>query len=347
MHITEHNDKKENILKATLITDIAGPALSAEEKIWLTNPLLGGIILFTRHFESKKQLQNLVADIKSINPNLLLTVDHEGGRVQRFRNGFSRVCAMGELGELYKKDRALALNAAEAAAVVLAYELLEVGIDLTYAPVLDINYLRNTVIGDRGFAENKSDLIALATSFISGLKKMEFAVVAKHFPGHGWVDLDSHIACPVDDREFSVIKNEDMEPFVQLLDQIDWMMPAHVVYEKVDSEPAGFSKKWLKDILKEDLSFKGHIVSDDLSMLGAAVKGGYRERSLAALEAGCDILLACNSSEASSEILYCMEQLNVEPMSIKSYQPKYTNLTENASLYQSSKIILMDLGLIK
>jgi beta-N-acetylhexosaminidase len=334
-------------LKATLITDIAGPTLSADEKTWLTSPLLGGIILFTRHFESKKQLQDLVTDIKAINPNLLLTVDHEGGRVQRFRDGFSQVCAMGKLGELYNQNPALALKAAEAAAVVLAYELLEVGIDLTYAPVLDINYLRNTVIGDRGFAQNKDDIIALASQFIMGLKKMEFAVVAKHFPGHGWVDLDSHIACPVDERELSDIQNEDMQPFIKLLDQIDWMMPAHVVYEKVDSEPAGFSKKWLKDILKDELSFKGHIVSDDLSMQGAAVKGGYKERSLAALEAGCDILLACNSSEASSEILSSMEELDIEPMSIKSYQPRRSLLTERASLYESSKHILTDLELIK
>lgn len=334
-------------MKATLITDIAGPVISENEKRWLGNPLLGGIILFTRHFESKGQLKNLVAEIKAINPNLIITVDHEGGRVQRFREGFSQVCAMGKLGELYPTEPKSALKAAHAAAVVLAYELLEVGIDLTYAPVLDINYLRNTVIGDRGFAQSERDIIPLANSFMQGLKAMEFAVVAKHFPGHGWVDLDSHVACPVDERSFEEIQETDMQPFIQLLDQIDWMMPAHVVYEKVDSDPAGFSKHWLKQVLNKELSFKGHIVSDDLSMQGAAVKGDYKARSLAALQAGCDILLACNSSEASVEILDAMKTLEVEPISLKGFQPSAELLSEQAELYAASKQQLSELGLVK
>ena len=334
-------------MKATLITDISGPAISDNERLWLGNPLLGGIILFTRHFESKEQLKALVAEIKTINPNLIITVDHEGGRVQRFREGFSQVCAMGKLGELYQSDSESALKAAHAAAIVLAYELLEVGVDLTYAPVLDINYLRNTVIGDRGFGRNERDIIPLANSFMQGLKRMEFAVVAKHFPGHGWVDLDSHIACPVDERSFEEIQQTDMQPFIQLLDQIDWMMPAHVVYEKVDADPAGFSKHWLKQVLNTDLSFEGHIVSDDLSMQGAAVKGGYKDRSLAALEAGCDILLACNSSEASIEILAAMEALEVEPISLKGFKPSCELLNQRAELYTASKKMLAELGLIK
>jgi beta-N-acetylhexosaminidase len=334
-------------VKATLITDIAGPSITVEEKQWLKNPLLGGIILFTRHFESKQQLKSLVAELKSINSNLIITVDHEGGRVQRFREEFSSVCAMGKLGELYQDDPEGALKAAEAAAIVLSYELLEVGIDLTYAPVLDINYLRNTVIGDRAFAQNDQDIIKLASAFISGLNKMQFAIVAKHFPGHGWVNLDSHVACPVDERSYDEIKNADMKPFLELVHEIDWMMPAHVVYTQVDSEPAGFSKKWLQDILKNQMDFKGHIVSDDLSMQGAAVKGDYTGRSLAALDAGCDILLACNSSEASTQILAAMEGLGVEPISLGQYRPDKKLVSENARLYQDSNKILQNMGLIK
>ena len=151
---------------------------------------------------------------------------------------------------------------------------------------------------------------------------MDFAVVAKHFPGHGWVNLDSHVACPVDERSMEELDAQDMQTFKTLLPNIDWMMPAHVVYEKVDSEPAGFSKIWLQDILRGQMQFKGRIVSDDLSMQGAAVKGGYKERAQAALEAGCDVLLACNSSEASTEILAAMKALNVEPISLKDYQPE-------------------------
>jgi beta-N-acetylhexosaminidase len=333
-------------VKATLITDIAGSKVSEVEKQWLTNPLLGGIILFTRHFESKLQLKDLVSELKYINPNLIITVDHEGGRVQRFRQGFTNVCAMGKLGELYKSEPEAALLAAEASAIVLAYELLEVGIDLTYAPVLDINYLRNTVIGDRAFAQNGEHIFRLANKFISGLKKMQFAVVAKHFPGHGWVSLDSHVACPVDERSFEEIKNTDMQPFLKLANKIDWMMPAHVVYEQVDSEPAGFSSKWLQQVLKDDMQFTGHIVSDDLNMQGAAVKGDYKARSLAALNAGCDILLACNSSDSSIEILASMEALNVEPLRLDEYRPDVNLLNENCVLYKNAKHTLTNMELI-
>lgn len=334
-------------MKATLITDIAGPEITPKEREWLTHPCLGGIILFTRHFESKAQIKQLISEIKEINSGLIITVDHEGGRVQRFRDEFTCVQAMGKLGELYAVEPKQALHAAKSAAIVLAYELLEVGVDLTYAPVLDINYLRNTVIADRAFSHSAKDVIPLAEAFISGLKFMDFAVVAKHFPGHGWVNLDSHVACPVDERTFDEIDTQDMVPFKSLISQIDWMMPAHVVYNKVDSEPAGFSKIWLQDILRDTLSFQGHIVSDDLSMQGAAVKGGYKERSLAALQAGCDILLACNSSEASVEILKVLTDEKITPLPLDSYGSKQDLGKDVQSAYEAAKQNLSDLGLIK
>jgi len=332
---------------ATFITDIQGPQLTAQEKQMLTSKYLGGIILFTRHFESVEQLKSLTQEISQINKNLLITVDHEGGRVQRFRQGFTRVPAMGKLGELYQASPAEAKKAARSCAIVLASELLEVGIHLTYAPVLDIDYARNQVIGDRGFSIEPNVISELAEAFMVGLKEMNFAVVGKHFPGHGWVNLDSHVACPVDERALKEIQNADMQPFQKLLPSIDWMMPAHVVYSQVDEEPAGFSKIWLQDILRQSLNYKGRIVSDDLSMAGAAVKGNYWQRAQAALEAGCDILLACNSSEASLEILAGMAAADVTPLSLAQYKStvEHSGLLNNAR-YQQAKKTLTDLELI-
>lgn len=329
-------------MQVTLITDIQGPSLLETEKAWLNHPFLGGIILFTRHFQSREQLIRLIDDIKSINPDLLITVDHEGGRVQRFREGFTQVPAMGKIGQVYQNDQNKAKQLATASAIVLAYELQEVGVDLTYAPVLDINYERNTVIGDRGFGGQKDVVTILADAFMSGLKEMDFAVVAKHFPGHGWVNLDSHVACPVDERSFDEIDKQDLQPFKQLLPKIDWMMPAHVVYEKVDSEPAGFSQYWLKKVLRGQLGFNGRIVSDDLSMAGAAVKGNYKGRAQAALNAGCDILLACNHAEASVEILEALSEMNVEPYSLKPYKPS-TDLSDNTRAYMNALALLAEM----
>jgi beta-N-acetylhexosaminidase len=329
-------------VRVTLITDIQGPSLLEDEKKWLSHPFLGGIILFSRHFHSRDQLTQLIEEIKAINPDLLITVDHEGGRVQRFREGFTQVPAMGKIGALHESDPDKAKQLAKAAAIVLAFELQEVGVDLTYAPVLDINYERNTVIGDRAFSGQKEVITELASRFMLGLKEMNFAVVAKHFPGHGWVNLDSHVACPVDERSFEEIDQQDLEPFKQLLPQIDWMMPAHVVYEKVDSEPAGFSKFWLQNILRGQLGFDGRIVSDDLSMEGAAVKGDYKGRAQAALDAGCDILLACNNVDAPVEILNALSEMDVEPYSLKSYKPS-TDLNENKHVYMNALALLAEL----
>ena len=330
-------------MQVTLITDIQGCVLSDEEKQWLNHEFLGGLILFSRHFKSRDQIVELIKEIKSINPNLLITVDHEGGRVQRFREGFTQVPAMGKIGALYDQSPQKAIQLAKAAGVVLAYELQEVGVDLTYAPVLDVNYERNTVIGDRSFCHDKDVINVLADSFMLGLKEVGFAVVAKHFPGHGWVNLDSHVACPIDERTFNEIQEQDLQPFIQLLPQIDWMMPAHVVYEKVDSEPAGFSKVWLQDILRQKMGFTGRIVSDDLSMAGAAIKGDYQHRAMAAINAGCDVLLACNHSEASLEILKGLKQIDVEPLSLKGYKPR-VSLNDNKEAYMSALALLTELS---
>ena len=334
-------------MKAAFITDVQGPVLTEQEKVMLTSPYLSGIILFSRHFENVPQLKALIAQISAINSQLLITVDHEGGRVQRFREGFTRVPAMGKLGQLYQQDKEAAKQAAFASAIVLASELLDVGVHLTYAPVLDANYERNQVIGDRAFSGDVDVITQLAEQFMLGLKEMNFAVIGKHFPGHGWVSLDSHVACPIDERGMHEIAQQDMQPFKTLLPLIDWMMPAHVVYESIDHEPAGFSRVWLQDVLKDQLGFTGRIVSDDLSMAGAAVKGSYWQRAESAMKAGCDVLLACNSAQASQEILMAMEQASIEPLSLTCYQPKKTcSDVLQAKPYLQAKAVLNELELI-
>lgn len=294
-----------------------------EERQWLTSPFLGGIILFTRNFQSKEQISQLIADVLSINPKLLITIDHEGGRVQRFREGFTQVPAMGKIGELAENDLDNAVRCAEAAGVVLGYELQQIGVHLTYAPVLDLNYGHNQVIGERSFGNDIRRVIPLASALMDGLKSLGMAVVAKHFPGHGWVKGDSHLVSPTDEREFAEIESRDMQPFIQLLDKTDWMMPAHIVFEKIAQQPAGFSPFWLQEVLRKTMAFEGPIVSDDLSMEGAAVQGSYGDRAQAAVSAGCNILLACNSASATTELLAWLAARNGPALDLSVYQPNF------------------------
>lgn len=330
---------------ATLITDLQGTTVTSEERQWLTSPKLGGLILFSRNFESKQQLKALVEDVNRINPKLLITVDHEGGRVQRFRDGFTEVPAMGRIGGLATDDLQLAKRCAQAAGFVLAYELLEVGIHLTYAPVLDVNYGHNQVIGERGFADKPELVTELAGSLIDGLNQLDFAAVAKHFPGHGWVNGDSHLVSPVDERSFEEIEQKDMQPFVSLKNKIDWVMPAHIVYKNVHEDPAGYSKFWLQEILRKQLAFTGPIVSDDLSMEGAAVRGSYGERAKAALSAGCSILLACNSASASEELLSWLNDQAVPELDLSQYQPT-VKYSDHKTEYEQALATLKSSGLI-
>ncbi|EAT13235.1 beta-N-acetylhexosaminidase [Bermanella marisrubri] len=329
-------------MKACLITDIETHSLSEDERTWLSHSYLAGIILFTRHFESKTQLKTLISEIKAINPKLLITVDHEGGRVQRFRDGFTRVPAMGRLGKLYQEDSARANQLAFDSAVVLCCELLDIGIDLTYAPVLDIDYQRNQVVGDRGFAHTKEAIVDLASHFIDGVKSIGFPSVAKHFPGHGWVTQDSHVSCPVDERSFEEIKSNDLWVFDHLMPKIDWIMPAHVVYERVDEQPAGFSKHWVTNILRNDMGFQGPVVSDDLSMEGAAQTGGYASRAKAALDAGCNVMLACNSSVAPKEILEFLSHSEYERLDLSEYQSKPQKMILDMPVYQQALARIME-----
>lgn len=275
--------------------DLAGLTVSELETEQLCHPKVGGIILFTRNFENKKQLIELVKQVRHIRPELLIAVDHEGGRVQRFRDGFSLIPAMGDILPAANMDLTLAKQWAKECGFLMAIELLECDIDLSFAPVLDVNGI-SEVIGKRSFSPNPDEVSALAQQFIFGMNDAGMAAVGKHFPGHGSVAADSHIAMPVDARTKEEVKAFDMVPFRQLIGQkqLQGVMPAHVVYSAIDPNPAGFSSYWLQTVLRQQLAFDGVIFSDDLGMKGASFAGDYLGRAKAALDAGCDMILVCN-----------------------------------------------------
>ncbi|MFZ9373950.1 MAG: beta-N-acetylhexosaminidase [Burkholderiaceae bacterium] len=292
---------------APLILDVAGLELSAADRRRLKNPLTGGVILFARNWHDRRQLTQLCADIKAVRDDLLICVDHEGGRVQRFRtDGFHHLPPMRAFGELWMRDggkgpSALqAMNAATAAGYVLGAELRACGVDLSFTPVLDLDHGESGVIGDRAFARDARVVTALAKSLMQGLLQAGMAHCGKHFPGHGYVRADSHHEIPIDNRSLKTILADDAAPYGWLSASLASVMPAHVIYPKVDARPAGFSSRWLNDILRGQLGFGGAIFSDDLSMAGARLIDGrevsYTEAAVAALSAGCDMVLLCNQS---------------------------------------------------
>ena len=289
--------------------DAVGTELSADDIRRLQHPLVGGVILFARNFKDCVQLHALTASIHALrSPPLLIAVDHEGGRVQRFREGFTKIPPMREFGKIWDKNPKKARELATEAGWILAAELRAHGIDFSFTPVLDMDYGDSLVIGDRAFHRDPQAINALAFSLMQGLKKGGMAAVGKHFPGHGFVVADSHVSIPIDERTFDQIAQNDMQPFRQMIDEgLPAIMPAHVIYPKVDDKPAGFSPKWLQKVLRERLGFNGVIFSDDLSMEGATVGGDVTTRSLAALNAGCDMVLLCNRPDLADELLSKLE----------------------------------------
>ena len=282
---------------APVVLDIAGTTLNADDRRRLQHPLTGGLILFARNWESRAQLTALTAEIKAVRPDVLVCVDHEGGRVQRFRSdGFTHLPPMRTLGELWMRDALAATDAATACGHVLGAELRACGVDLSFTPVLDLDHGGSSVIGDRAFHRDARVATMLAKSLMHGLLLAGMANCGKHFPGHGFVQADSHHAVPVDKRSLKAILADDAKPYDWLSTSLASVMPAHVVYPKVDALPAGFSARWLKQILRGDLGFQGAIFSDDLSMEGAKVAGSAVDGALAALNAGCDMVLLCNQS---------------------------------------------------
>lgn len=288
-----------------VMLDVAGTQLTAEDEARLRHPMVGGVILFTRNYQSPGQLAELTTAIHALrNPPLLIAVDHEGGRVQRFREGFSKIPAMRELGKIWDKYPQRARHLALQVGYVLAAELRACGVDFSFTPVLDVDYGQSSVIGDRAFHSDPQAIAELAHSLLLGLKQGGMPTVGKHFPGHGFVTADSHLDIPVDGRKFVDIEMCDLIPFRQMVDYgLTAVMPAHVIYPRVDSRPAGFSPVWLKNILRGQLGFEGCIFSDDLSMEGATVAGGIVQRAEAALDAGCDMVLVCNKPESANDLL--------------------------------------------
>lgn len=285
-----------------LMIDIAGTELTQEDRSVLSREQVGGLILFARNVDTPAQVRQLCDEIHQLQPDILIGVDQEGGRVARLRQGFTPLPAMGRLGQLFDTDPCKALALAYDCGYLMATEVLAVGIDLSFAPVLDINGI-SKVIGDRSFHLKTEAIVALSTQFMRGMKAVGMATTGKHFPGHGSIAPDSHVADVVDERSLEEIKQVDLQPFIQCQPWLDALMPAHVIFNQVDDKPAGFSKVWLQDIARDQLNFNGVLFSDDLSMQAAHVAGDVSARVTAALEAGCDMALVCNDRAAALQAI--------------------------------------------
>jgi beta-N-acetylhexosaminidase len=295
-------------LQGSLMVDVAGTWLTAEDRQFLRHPEVGGLIIFARNIEHPRQVRELSAAIRAVRPDLLLAVDQEGGRVQRLRQGFVRLPAMRAIA-----DNPDAEQLAEHCGWLMATEVLAVGLDLSFAPVLDLDYQRSAVVGSRAFEGNPERAALLAGAFIRGMNAAGMAATGKHFPGHGWAEADSHVAIPVDERSLADIRANDLVPFARLSNQLAAVMPAHVIYSQVDASPAGFSRRWLQDILRGELGFDGVIFSDDLSMAGAHVVGDSANRIEAAFSAGCDMGLVCNDRASAELALSAAQRLKITP----------------------------------
>ena len=289
-----------------VMVDVAGTVLTEHEKSRLRHPLVGGVILFARNFENREQLAALCRAIHAEREEpLLIAVDHEGGRVQRFRtDGFTPIPAMSLFGEIWMEDSLAAMRLATETGYVLGAELRACGVDLSFAPVLDLNYGVSQVIGNRAFHRDPRVVAMLARALIQGLMLADMAACGKHFPGHGCVEADSHHEIPVDTRSFEEIMQEDAAPYGWLGDMVlPSVMPAHVIYSSVDPHPAGFSRHWIQTVLREQLAYDGVVFSDDLTMEGATVAGDILARAQAALGAGCDMVLVCNRPDLADDLL--------------------------------------------
>jgi beta-N-acetylhexosaminidase len=282
-----------------VIAAVAGTALTPADRERLLHPLVGGLTLFSRNFADAAQVTRLCGEIHALrDPALLICVDHEGGRVQRFRDGYTRLPPMRRIGQLWDDHPVRGREAARAAGLVMALELKQCGVDLSFAPVLDLDYGASTIIGDRAFHADPRAVGELAGALLDGLTAGGMAGVGKHFPGHGFIAADSHLELPVDARPLAEIEARDLQPFRMLAQRLAGVMPAHVLYPQADERPAGYSRFWLQQVLRERCGFDGAIFSDDLGMLGAAGEGSLGTRAVAAFTAGCDLVLACTPEDA-------------------------------------------------
>ncbi|MDD2865201.1 MAG: beta-N-acetylhexosaminidase [Methylococcales bacterium] len=287
-----------------VMLDIAGTTLAESEREIINHPNTGAVILFARNYENPQQVTQLIDDIRAArNGEILIAVDQEGGRVQRFQTGFTRLPP----AALYENEPEIA----EIAGWLMAAELLAVGVDFSFAPVLDVDCGVSTIIGNRAFSQNAAKVTQLASEFQRGMARAGMAATGKHFPGHGAVALDSHLTLPIDERDLAAIRDSDLQPFRTLIQQgLEGIMPAHVLYSQIDAQPAGFSPFWIQTVLREELGFDGVVFSDDLSMEGAASVGNFSERAKIALQAGCDMVLVCNNQAAAVQVLDALPHKN-------------------------------------
>lgn len=291
-----------------VILDILGLELSSEEKEILQHPQVAGLIFFSRNYESTKQLKDLILQIRdSSKKRLLLTVDQEGGRVQRFLSGFTPLPALGKIGQLYEKNPSQAIQLAKLHGWLMASELLAIGINLSFTPLLDLDKANNQVIRTRAFHGDPTIVVTLGRSIIEGIKQAGLCTVGKHFPGHGSVTSDTHTELTVDIRDYKTIENDDLIPFTELSANLDAIMTSHIIYNKIDTLPCGFSSYWLQTILRKKLNFSGAIFTDDLSMEAVKAVGNITERVQLALEAGCDAVLICNNRKDAITALEYLE----------------------------------------
>ena len=294
-----------------LMIDIEGISLSEDDIYLLKNPNIGGIILFERNFESRDQILSLCSDIKSINKEILIAVDHEGGRVQRFKEDFTHIPSMQSLGDFVKKNPSQGLKLSEEIGWLLASELISSGIDISFAPVLDLDRDKSSIIGNRSFGDDPQLVIDTSEALIKGMNDAGMAATGKHFPGHGGVVEDSHLEAPQDLRELEELFKHDLKPYIILQDSLKGIMSAHLTFPKIDPDIVSFSFFWLTVVLRQQLGFNGVIFSDDLSMKGADVAGSYSGKARMALEAGCDMILVCNNRKGSKEVIKYLEENKV------------------------------------
>ena len=303
--------RKVKLPPGPVVVDVLGPVLTDEDRERIRHPAAGAVILFARNYENPEQLAALTADVeRQREPALPVCVDHEGGRVQRFKEGFTAIPPMRTLGKQWDRDRQKARELATSIGYIIASELGAHGVDFSFAPVLDLDYGGSSVIGDRALHFDPTAVGALGACLVKGLAQGGVGAVAKHFPGHGYAEADSHVAVPRDERSFREIARKDIVPYKAVIEAgLAGVMPAHVIYPQVDSQPAGYSPHWLQEVLRKQLGFQGIVFSDDLSMEGAAVAGGPPERARAAMQAGCDMVLLCNNPVGLDALLQSLGEV--------------------------------------
>lgn len=325
-----------NIETGVVMLDIKGLTVDVGERELLTHPQVGGVILFSRNYASPQQLEDLVASIKQCNDHILVAVDQEGGRVQRFKDQFLSLPPLRAIGIKYEQDRQQGIEAAKLCAWAMAAELMQYGIDISFAPVLDLFDVNSPVIKERAFSDNAAAVAELGLAYIDGMQSAGMAATGKHFPGHGMVPVDSHHQLPTDRRSLDDIRKNDLIPFVKCIENLDAIMPAHIVYPDVDEHCAGFSKVWIEGLLRVELGFDGVIFSDDLTMNAAHSAGSIAERADLALAAGCDMVLVCNQPEQAFDLVAYLDGKQ-QPGNNRISCMLARNASQHTGLYESDR----------